>query len=219
MKIKHKILTAAAVSLLAISTLSVASAHDDYTEKRNHKSFEVIVVKGAISLELVEGDDYSVEIMGNKEDVKQLVTTVKDNMLIFANKDNNWTIGKNHNNSVKVTMTMPKFTGLTVKGAIDAHISELKGNDITIILKGAGNIELFGSCDALEIDMKGAGNIEADQLECKDVEVELKGAGNIEVFASDSVDADISGVGNIDIYGKPKRSKVDSGFLSNIEIH
>ncbi len=219
MKTKYKFITAIAASLIALTSFNFALAHDDYEEKRKHSSFETIVVKGAISLKLTEGNSYSILLVGDKKDVKELTTEVKDNMIIFANKKNNWSVGNNHNNSVEVIMTMPKFSGLIVKGAIDAHISSLSDNDITINLKGAGNIEMFGTCKSLDIDMKGAGNIEAQKLKCNDVQINLKGAGNIEAFASVSIDADISGIGNIDVYGKPSKSKIDSGFLSNIEIH
>lgn len=215
---KHFSILSVFISFLLICFSSLNAA--EVTVKNDLKGFDKIRIdEVGIEMDVVVGGDFSIEIEGDQELVEYLLFRVRGDKLVIYKDGSRKIWDRAGTDSPKVTITMPKFTGLDLRGAVDASIKGIDSEEVEFDLKGAGNIELQGKCDWLILDFKGAGNIEAEELQCKQVEVNLKGAGNIEVFASEKVDADISGMGNIEIYGNPDEVTKSDGWFSNITIH
>jgi len=193
---------------------------EEITVKRDLRGFDKIRIdEVAIEIDVMVGEDYSIEIEGEEEIVDHLLMRVRGEKLVIYKDGDKKIWDRAGTDSPKVTITMPKFTGLDLRGAVDADIKGVDSEEVEFDLKGAGNIEVEGKCGWLILDFKGAGNIEAEDLHCRQVEVDLKGAGNIEIFASEKVDADISGMGNIEVYGNPGEVTKSDGWFSNITIH
>ncbi|MDA7568674.1 DUF2807 domain-containing protein [Emcibacteraceae bacterium] len=193
---------------------------EEITVKRDLRGFDKIRIdEVGIEIDVMVGEDYSIEIEGEEEIVDHLLMRVRGEKLVIYKDGDKKIWDRAGTDSPKVTITMPKFTGLDLRGAVDADIKGVDSEEVEFDLKGAGNIEVEGKCGWLILDFKGAGNIEAEDLHCRQVEVDLKGAGNIEIFASEKVDADISGMGNIEVYGNPGEVTKSDGWFSNITIH
>jgi len=205
-------------SVLMIGLSSVKA--EEITVKRDLRGFDKIRIdEVGIEIDVMVGEDYSIEIEGEEEIVDHLLMRVRGEKLVIYKDGDKKIWDRAGTDSPKVTITMPKFTGLDLRGAVDADIKGVDSEEVEFDLKGAGNIEVEGKCGWLILDFKGAGNIEAEDLHCRQVEVDLKGAGNIEIFASEKVDADISGMGNIEVYGNPGEVTKSDGWFSNITIH
>lgn len=199
------------------ATTSVA---DEVSVKHELVGFEVIRIdEVGIELDVKVGEDFDVKVEGEEDIVENLLLKVRGDKLVIYKDDDKKIWNKRGNNSAHVIISMPKFTGLDLRGAVDAKIEGVDSEEVEFDIKGAGNIEIEGKCGWLIIGLKGAGNIEADDLKCEVVDVDLKGAGNIEVYASEKVDAEISGMGNIDVYGDPQDVTKSDGWFSNISIH
>lgn len=206
------------ISILMIGLSPIKA--DEITVKRDLQGFDKIRIdEVGIEIDVIVGEDYSIEIEGEEEFIDHLLMRVRGEKLVIYKDGDKKIWDRAGTDSPKVTITMPKFTGLDLRGAVDADIKGIDSEEVEFDLKGAGNIEVEGKCGWLILDFKGAGNIEAEDLQCKQVEVDLKGAGNIEVFASEKVDADISGMGNIEIYGNPDEVTKNDGWFSNITVH
>lgn len=180
---------------------------------------EIRIDELGLELDVTVGEDFKIEVEGDEEILDHLLMKVRGEKLVIYKDGGKKVWGHSGNSSPHVIISMPKFIGLELRGAIDAEIKGIDSDEVEFDIKGAGNIELEGKCNWLIIDLKGAGNIEADELICKEVDVVLKGAGNIEVYASEKVDAAIKGMGNIDVYGNPEDVTTDYGWFSNISIH
>ena len=193
---------------------------EEITVKRDLRGFDKIRIdEVGIEIDVMVGEDYSIEIEGEEEIVDHLLMRVRGEKLVIYKDGDKKIWDRAGTDNPKVTITMPKFTGLDLRGAVDADIKGVDSEEVEFDLKGAGNIEVEGKCGWLILDFKGAGNIEAEDLHCRQVEVDLKGAGNIEIFASEKVDADISGMGSIEVYGNPGEVTKSDGWFSNITIH
>ncbi len=208
-------------SVIAFVLVSILpSFADDISVKYDHKDFDQIRIDNVgVELNVSVGEDYSIEVEGEEELVETLLLKVRgDKLVIYRDDDKKMWEGRG-NDSLKVTVSMPKFTGFDLRGAVDAEIKGVDSDEVEFDLKGAGNIEVEGKCRWLIVDLKGAGNVDAEDLKCQEVDVALKGAGNIGVYASERIDAEIKGMGNIDVYGNPSDVKKEDGWFSNISIH
>lgn len=220
MKFTSKILNFRRMIFLSLIVFAQASFAQEITETRDLNGFDKIRIDNVgIELEVFAGEDFEVEIEGSEVNVQSLRTKVTNNQLVIYSSDDKKRWGRRGNSGLSVVIRMPKFTGLELRGAVDAEIEGVDSEEVVFDIRGAGNIEVEGTCGKLTVDFKGAGNFEADDLECKIVDVDLKGAGNIEVYASEEVNAEISGMGNIEVDGSPDKVTKDNGFLSHIRIH
>ena len=209
----------AGLSLMGLVGAQDISLAKEATESRDLSAFEkIIIVDTGVGLDVRIGKDFSVILKGSEGWLKKITTKVEHNALVIGHiKKKNKSVNIDSDN--RVIITMPKFTGLKVNGAVDADIKDVDSEDLEFEINGAGNIEIDGTCVTLSIDLNGAGNFEGQDLKCENVRIEINGAGNVEVYGSKSADLDINGMGNIDLYGNPKDVKKDKSWFSNITIH
>ncbi|MDG1859002.1 MAG: DUF2807 domain-containing protein, partial [Emcibacteraceae bacterium] len=142
---------------------------------------EIRIDEVGLELDVTVGDDFKIEVEGDEEILDHLLMKVRGDKLVIYKDGGKKVWDHSGNSGPHVIISMPKFNGLELRGAIDADIKGVDSDEVEFDIKGAGNIEIEGKCNWLNIDFKGAGNIEADKLKCKKVDVDLKGAGNIEV--------------------------------------
>ncbi|MCC3861353.1 head GIN domain-containing protein [Pseudemcibacter aquimaris] len=206
-------------AFLATTFVAGANAQEAFVEHDLEGFDKIRLDEVGIELDVNVGEDFEIIAEGDEELLEHLMFRVRGDKLVIYKDGGKKVWDHSGNDSPKVTVNMPSFTGLDLKGAVDAEIKGVDSDEVEFDLKGAGNIEVEGTCNWLIIDLKGAGNVEADELICKKVDVDLKGAGNIEVFASEEVDAEIRGMGNIDVYGNPENVTKSDGWFSNISIH
>ena len=101
-------------------------------------------------------------------------------------------------------VTLKQLSHLKISGAGDIEIIDYAGTDLELVIDGAGDLEVDGRVDNLDITLNGAGDIDARKLEAREVAVTVNGAGDVTVFAAESADVAINGVGDIDVYGQPE---------------
>jgi len=190
----------------------------DITESRDLSAFNKIAVEGAeASLKVTVGGDFSVTLSGEDDWMGKIFTRVEEGTLIISRKNKNKNIHFTSDN--KIIITMPKFTGLEINGAVDAHISHIDSDKLSFEVNGAGNINVSGKCAKLNVTLNGAANFEGEKLICEDVNAVINGVGNIETYGSKTADLTINGMGNIDLYGNPEKVTKDKSLFSNITIH
>ncbi len=117
----------------------------------------------------------------------------------------------------RVDVTLPELKGFTVNGAGDVGITGVRGARLELRINGAGDMEVSGSVDKLDLVVSGAGDVEAGELAAQDVEVRVSGAGDATVRAARSLDATVSGVGEITYLGDPAEKETRVSGVG--EIH
>lgn len=196
---------------------------------RKMADFSEISLNGSYEVELIQGSEYSVEIDADEGQLDQIITQVNGNRLtVTSGMGKRWNI----DNGVKVKITSPNFTQISLSGGVDLetdhpidadalHVQvsgaadmdlELHVRQLTMNLSGAANAELKGQAEAIDFQVSGAGHIEADQLQAQSAKVRLSGAGAVSVFAEKTLDVRISGAGSVTYKGDPELSKSVSGL-------
>jgi len=174
------------------------------TEARALGPFSHIELSGSADVEVSVGPVQSVEI------------TIDDNLLpIIETKVDGDTLRigstKNYDSSLglKVKIVAPSVEGFAVSGAVNLHAVGLAAKTFSLNISGAGNADLQGSVDALEVEVSGAAKIHAFDLAAKSVKLELSGAGNAQVTATESLNATVSGAGDVRYRGHPAKVSQD----------
>jgi len=115
-----------------------------------------------------------------------------------------------------IRIVVPVLEEVNVHGACDLDITGFKGREFKYKLSGAGDLDMDGEVDKLEIKISGAGDADTTDLKAKHVKVSISGAGNAKVFASESIRGRVSGVGNLTYYGDPEDENTRVSGLGDI---
>jgi len=211
-----------AIALLtAPATAGRHSWHDDDMiegsgdiETRNFdlKAFEAVELEGAMDIEIVFGDRQSVEVTLDDNLFDNLELDVGGKTLTVG-----WDESCDPDGDSVMKITMRKLKAVRIEGAGDIEIRDFDGDDFVYDLFGAGDLDIDGKVDELDITLNGAGDVEAKDLEAKHVKVQVNGVGDVEVTATESIDARVNGVGEIEYWGKPDKEKTRVGGIGEIE--
>ena len=179
------------------------------------RDFDAIEIGGAYELDVIVGEDFSIELSGPTGDMARVEATLRNGALVLGSKKK---IRGDHK-GVRAVVTMPALNRISVSGVADADVSGVKAKDFKLDLSGVGEVNIAGACEKLYARVSGVGEVDAQSLQCKVVDVKVAGIGEARVYASESVSAEVSGMGGIMVYGSPKSVDKRGGFFSEIKVH
>ena len=179
------------------------------------RDFDAIEIGGAYELDVIVGEDFSIELSGPADDMARVEATLKNGALVLGSKKK---IRGDHK-GVRAVVTMPALNRISVSGVADADVSGVKARDFKLDLSGVGEVNIAGACEKLYARVSGVGEVDAQSLQCKAVDVKVAGIGEARVYASESVLAEVSGMGGIMVFGSPKSVDKRGGFFSEIKVH
>lgn len=203
------------LAALAGALSGAASAESKSSRTLDLRDFDAIEIGGAYELDVIVGEDFSIELSGRSEEMSRVEATIKGTALVLGAKKRI----KGDDKGVKAVVTMPALNRIAVSGVADADVSGVKSDHFKLDLSGVGEVNIAGECGKLFARVSGVGEVDAQSLQCRDVDVRVAGIGEARVYASESVSAEVSGMGGIMVYGSPKSVDKRGGFFSEIKVH
>lgn len=183
--------------------------------------FDSLNVAGIYEVDVtVGGDAYSVSLSGPPAELDRASVRVDGGRLVLDRKDGEKKIegGWRNRQSVTAKITMPALSAFEASGVVDAEVSGVGAERLTLQLSGVGDLEVKGTCGALTANLSGVGHLDAENLECKSATVSVSGVGDASVNATEKVDASVGGIGSITVYGAPKEVAKSSSLFSSITV-
>jgi hypothetical protein len=181
------------------------------TATRTVGSFKAVQLDGSFDADITIGKQSQLKISGEDNIVPLVKTEVKgDTLRIYL--EGSFTTHE----PLKVTFSVPELRNASLNGSGDVAIHSYRGKELTLDIKGSGDVAADGTADKLVSSIKGSGNLDLFGLTAKDVRVSISGSGDAEVHATQSLDAVIAGSGDIRYKGSPghvKRSISGSGEI------
>ncbi len=193
-----------------VSAASARSRHHDRDRlegsgKLETRSFDLrgwdgLRLDGSMDIEVKVGGDHAASVTLDDNLFDNLVLEVRDGTLVV-----DWRKEFDADDHARLALTAPSFASLEVNGAGDLTATGFVGGSFGLKIRGAGDVDLAGRVDDLDIRVEGAGDIDAAALAARNVEVVIAGAGDVDVSASDSFDGSVQGVGDITYRGDPAK--------------
>lgn len=197
------------------ASIGSALAESKSSKTLDLRDFDAIEIGGAYELDVIVGEDFSVELSGPSDEMARVEATLKNGALVLGTKKRI----KGGHKGVKAVVTMPALSRIAVSGVADADVSGVDAKDFKLDLSGVGEVNIAGECEKLIARVSGVGEVDAQSLQCKSVDVKVAGVGEARVYASEAVSAEVSGMGGIMVYGSPKSVDKRGGFFSEIKVH
>ena len=192
-----------------------------FTGIYNHTPFEVILVQSDEQSVLVEGDEYYFD---------RIRTEVRNNRLEI-----NLEKGRYRNVKLRVTVTCPEITAVSVMGSGnirctsdiitdrtlsvavagsgDIETADIKSAGINISVAGSGDIEtgFINTAGRSSIEVAGSGDIDVQSLTATDSEIKVAGSGDIKVHSigiDDNLSINVAGSGDVLVNGRADKVSV-----------
>ena len=145
-------------------------------ERRDVKPFRSIHVAAGIDLNYRNGPAQSIEIIGDRNLIPIIETSVSGGLLTIAGR-------KSYQRHLPLTVeiTSPRLDSLALHGAGDIRLNAIQQESLTLALNGSGNVTADGQVDRFNVNVNGAGDIDAQNLISQKADIKLSGSGDITV--------------------------------------
>lgn len=131
-----------------------AALNKESTKEYSFESFNKIVLKGAWNLNIIESDNYNIQLHGSFESMDQLDVQEKDNTLIIKQK------GAFDRGVISGDISLPALRELIVEGAGNITIrDQIYSESLRVEAEGFVNINSYNFyIESLSLNLKGAVN-------------------------------------------------------------
>jgi hypothetical protein len=220
-----------ALFILFFSLSVFAQEEKDWASKTyTVGDFSEVVLDGAFSVYLVQGDDCSVVVKATNDDVFENIKIKRSgNEVEIRMEASLFELRR-----VSLYITSKTFEKLKIEGGVNLKTNGfLDLQDLSVQIEGGANVdlnmkaqnvevygeggflfELKGVAEELNVTIKGAGHVSASELKTKDVSFAVAGFGTGSVYATNTLNAKIEGVGKLRYKGDPKVNQYIDGLGS-----
>ena len=185
-------------------------------------SYDKIEISGSFKVNLVEGKEGKITIVG--EDIERLLSVKTDGDILKIQNEKKFKWKNNTQNTIVITIPYENISGISLSGSgsisadailkSDSFTTELSGSGkisaafqvkkFTGSLNGSGRMNLSGKAEIAAIQITGSGSIDGDDLETLETKANVTGSGTCKVHCTEKLVASINGSGTIFYSGNPK---------------
>ena len=202
----QRLSAALAAPLLLLGACQTFQPGSKVIETRAVSSFDRIEAQGSTRLHVQVGAPLGLTVLAPEDSIAEVVTEVRDGVLIIREADGSsdwWDSGN-------VAVTVPSLAWLHVSGSADASLEGFTGGQFEVLVSGSGDVKARGRVDRVEASVSGAGDLDLRRLEADEVAVRVEGSGDAVVWAVSAVDVSVFGSGHVRVKGRPSVSRVST---------
>lgn len=224
--------------LASVNLCASLVSGDPVTQNRQVPNFTKLEVEGAYHVELTQGNNIALQVVGEQEGHDDLITEVVNGTLkIHRREKKGWSWGKNDNKSVKIYLTVPALSDIDVSGASKlVGKNTFKSNSLHLDLSGASHVEmaldvqkldvdesgassasLTGKASHQDVDLSGASSYKSFDLNSEHADIDASGASSARLTVQQELVAEASGASSIKYKGSPRMRNVEASGSSSVK--
>lgn len=221
-------------TLAALPALAQAQAGEGRTYTPG--PFEGVEIAGAAAVQFTQGTRDQVVVEGDEDAQRAVELELRDGML-FIRPAGNWKFWNSRRLQLQVTSRELRrvvisgaadFTApapvqagrlaISISGAGLARFDQLRADQLSFTVSGAGDGQFAGRARSLAINVSGKSEFRGEQLHSETAQVRVSGIGNVKVWATQDLNLSVSGIGTVDFWGSPQVQRHASG-ISRVNDH
>ena len=202
----------ASTAFAALSLTAPGLAQD--SEIRDLAGFTAIDANGGFEIQIVQGDSFSVELVGDGDDFADIETEI-DRGTLEIDQDSGW-FTRRDSLDVVVQVTMPAIEELEFGRGISAAVSGIDSGRLEVDTSTGTSVRLSGTCGSLEIDASTGTSLNARNLVCARVEVDASTGASVSAHATEASDASASMGASVRIHGNPPSRHASSSMGGSV---
>jgi hypothetical protein len=191
--------------------------------------FDSVEISGAAIVRFTQGAAEHVEVEGDAAAQKSVELDVRDGVL-YIRPTGGWKFWSAQR--TRIGITARDLRRVTISGAADfsalqavqcenldvsisgaglARFDKLQAGTLRFKVSGAGDGQIAGNVDELQIMVSGRGEFRGENLLSRRAQVAVTGIGEVRVWAAQWLGVNVSGVGSVDYWGAPLVERHSSG--------
>ena len=191
--------------------------------------FDSIEISGAAIVRFAQGAAEQVRLEGD-EDAQKSVDLEVRNGVLHIRPGGSWKFWSGER--ARIDITARELRRVAISGAADfsamqpvrcekldvsisgsglARFDKLQADSLRFRVSGAGDGQIAGSVNELEITVSGRGEFRGENLSSQRAKVVVNGIGEVRVWATEWLGVNVSGVGTVDYWGTPLVERRSSG--------
>ena len=192
-------------------------------------SFDSVEISGAAIVQFTQGSAEQVRVEGD-EDARQSVEVEVRQGVLHIRPNGSWKFWSAQR--ARIAITARDLRRVTISGAADfsatqpvrcqnldvnisgsglARFDKLQAESLRFRVSGAGDGQIAGSANELQITVSGRGEFRGENLLSRRAKVVVNGIGEVRVWVTDELGVNVSGVGTVDYWGTPRVERHSSG--------
>jgi hypothetical protein len=210
--------------LTACGVRTIRGSGEVIVEDRDVSGFDQVILAGLGEVFITQGDEESLTIETDDNLMEYIESEVRGGKLYleFAQNTN-----LDPTDTIKYRLNVVNLVGIESSGvgsfsiqSLDTQsfdiafsgagkivVDSLTAGELSIEIRGTGDIELAGEVDSQAITISGAGRYRAPDLKSNVAEVRIAGVGSVIMWVVDSLDVKIEGGGQVDYFSSPVVTK------------
>ena len=184
----------------------ITGSGDVVTRTFDYQGFTAIDTGNGFSLEVTQGDQYSITVSVDDNVVDRLKVSKSGDTLSIGLDP-----GSYNNMNLVARINMPALNGIELSGGSNGDISGFTStHDFDVALSGGSWATIVGSAGDLAIDASGGSHFDFSEFTVDYVSVEMSGGSHGSVYVGGRLDADLSGGSHLDYYGSPELGDIET---------
>jgi phage shock protein PspC (stress-responsive transcriptional regulator) len=191
--------------------------------KSNVGEFNIITVKGALSVKIRQSENESIIVNGSdqfKERLKREIENGELTLKIEGNWANHELLSNSKNEIIITTRDLKRLNSegankieikglkttmlqIEIEGVSALNLEDVDAENIKLDMEGGSKVNANGMCEKFSIDIEGVSSVDAYDLACKEVNINADGAGKCNVTANETINGEINGVVKVNYKGNP----------------
>lgn len=179
-------------------------------------TFERIALESSDSVNVIQGDRFSITADGDPGAVAALVVERRDDVLHIDR-----VAGRSSDKGAMITVRMPRLAGASIhgSGAIrvgsmispsfsgavagsgDLSLNDAQFEQAYFSISGSGEITAAGRAQRVNVNVGGSGRIDTHKLIVRDTIIAVHGSGDAYVTASHAATVSVGGTGRVKVVG------------------
>ncbi len=186
------------------------------TVERELPVFNILEISGAFRINIRSTQTKQVvRISGDENILPHIATTTSGNkLLIHSTKPICTQMG------ISLDISVGNLYALVSSGSDNVKVHEIYADRFSLVLEGAGDIELTGYANRFDADISGSGDLETRGLKTEETTLNISGTSNANVNAAQVLSVNIVGIADVYYTGDPDQIHKDilgAGTLNKIE--
>ena len=192
-------------------------------------TFDSVEISGSAVVQFTQGAAQKVRVDGEDDTNKSVDLEVRGGVL-HIRPNGGWKFWNAQR--ARVDITAPELRRVSISGAADftatqpvkceqldvsisgsglARFDKLQAESLRFRVSGAGDGQIAGSANDLQITVSGRGEFRGENLLSRRAKVVVNGIGEVRVWATEWLGVNVSGVGTVDYWGTPLVERNSSG--------
>ncbi len=176
----------------------VRGSGDVQTDERAVSGFDEILLEGGGSIVVDVSGTESLRIEADDNLLPLLSSEVRGRRLELRTRES---IAPSQ--PIVYTIGAVAFEGISIVGSGDVVATNLDCTSFDASIAGAGDLDLTGECDRLDLSITGTGGFAGEAFEVATADIGISGSGNVVVNATDELVVRITGSGDVGYLGDP----------------